>query len=191
MIDETVLLKKYDGDIRKIVGQYILRLQFAPRSIYSLRDDLTSEAQLAFLIKARSLQLTDYELTPLQRAMCRNAIESALRVYLWKQFNMGGYNNRSVDFSRSVTISDLLGDADIGIDDILQDSYIFDDTHMDVFSFVRRLKRIDQKLLVALMLGYNYAEIGRLLNISCVTVRLHHQKIQRKYKAYEARLRAA
>lgn len=191
VIDETMLLKKYDRDIRKIVSQYIGRSQLYPKSIYALRDDLMSEAQLAFLTKTRSFQLDDDELDPLQRAMCKNAIESALRVYLWKQFNMGGYTNRRIDFTRSITISDLMGDSGMEIDDVVESSYDIDDTPMNVFDFVRRLDSIGKTLLGALMLGYNYKEIGLVMHLSPQAVRIRHKKIQEKYKAYEARISAA
>lgn len=191
VIDEGILLKKYDRDIRNIVGQYICKSQIYPKSICALQDDILSEARLAFLMKSRSFQLTDYELTPLQRAMCRKAIESALRVWLWKQFNMGGYNNSSIDFSRSITISDLMGDSGMEIDDFVESSCSIDDTSMDVFDFFRSLDHSCKDILCALMLGYNYAEIGRIMNLSPQTIRIRHKKIREKYKAYEARTRAA
>ena len=182
MIDETRLLQMYDRDIRIIVNRYLYLTQFSTNCSYY--EDLISEARLAFLVMCRGFELQDYQLTDLQRAMIKNKIESVLRVYIWKVFNMGGYNNRKIDLSRSVTISDILRDGDLTIDDVVPNTYQEDFSKIESEDFLKSLSKKSSSLLILMMQGKNLREIGTRWKENHSSLSRRIQRIQQKYLAY-------
>lgn len=189
MINETLLLQKYDRDIRIIVNHYLISTQFSLSC--SFYEDLISEATIAFLLMCRKFDLQDYRLTDLQRAMIKNKIESVLRVYIWKMFNMGGYNNRKIDLSRSVTISDILRDTDLTIDDVAPNTYQEDFSNIYTEEFLHSLSSFDTELVRYLVLGYSLNQFGKLANKDIKTVFWHIERIRKKYIAYAKSASAA
>ena len=189
MINETILLQRYDKDIRRIVNRYLYSTQFS--SNCSFYEDLISEAFVSFLIMCRTFDLQSYELTDLQRAMCKKKIESALRVYIWKMFNMGGYNNKRIDLSRSTTISDILGDTDLSIDDIVPNVYQDDFSMSVVRDFLKSLAKFDIGFLLKLISGDSPEQIGKSIGINPKTLREHLYRIRKKYINYEKAASAA
>ena len=182
MVNESILLQKYDKDVRRIVNSYFYSLHFSTHC--SFYEDLINEAFLAFLCMCRSFDLESYELTDLQRAMCKKKIESTLRVYIWKMYNMGGYNNRKIDLSRSTTISDVLGDTDLSIDEIVPNTYQDDFSYSEVKDFFNTLSSKNKNLLVALMKGYEMAQIGRMWGAATQTIWERRERIRQKYINY-------
>lgn len=182
MVNESILLQKYDKDVRRIVNSYFYSLRFSTHC--SFYEDLINEAFLAFLCMCRSFDLESYELTDLQRAMCKKKIESTLRVYVWKMFNMGGYNNRKIDLSRSTTISDVLGDTDLSIDEVIPNTYQDDFTRVHVSDFLKTLTTFDINLLLKLIQGYCPEQVGVLWELNPKTLREHLYKMRKKYTNY-------
>lgn len=182
MVNETLLIQKYDKDVRRIVNSYLYSTHFSSKC--SFYEDLISEAFLAFLSMCRAFDLQDAELSDLQRAMCKKKIESALRVYIWKMFNMGGYNNRKIDLSRSVTISDILGDTDLGIDDVAPNTYQDDFSTCEMWDFVNSLTTKNKKLLFAIMQGYELRQIGKFWKQSHNSLSQRLAVIRKKYTNY-------
>lgn len=189
MINETILIQRYDKDIRRIVNRYLYSTQFS--SNCSFYEDLISEAFIAFLIMCRTFDLQSYELTNLQRTMCKNKIESTLRVYIWKMFNMGGYNNRKIDLSRSTNISDVLGDTDLSIDDIVPNAYQDDFSDPETSEFMKSLKTVDTKLIVLLDSGYSIRDVCRMWKKDISTLVERVGRIRKKYINYEKAASAA
>lgn len=189
MINETILLQRYDKDIRRIVNRYLYSTQFSTNC--SFYEDLISEAFIAFLTMCRTFDLQSYDLTDLQRAMCKKKIESALRVYIWKMFNMGGYNNKRIDLSRSTTISDIIGDTDLSIDDVVPNTYRDDFSNAETSEFVKALKVIDAQLITLIDKGYSLRDVCRIWkkDIRAVVERL--ERIRKKYINYEKAASAA
>ena len=184
MVNETALLQKYDKDIRIIVNRYLFSVQFSTNC--SFYEDLINEAFLAFLITCRSFDLDGLELTDLQRTMCKNKIESTLRVYIWKMYNMGGYNNHKIDLSRSVTISDVLGDTDLDIDDVIPNTYQEDFTFSIVEDFLSILSDREKSALKLILSGYTLSDIGNVWNRNEKVVRRKIKSIQAKYNDFAA-----
>ena len=189
LINETLLLQKYDKDVRRIVNHYLYSTQFSTSC--SFYEDLINEAFIAFLCMCRSFNLESYAITDLQRAMCKKKIESTLRVYIWKLFNMGGYNNKKIDLSRSVTISDILGDTDFTIDDVVPNIYQEDFSAPDTRSFFDMLKTQDIQLLNLLDKGYSFREICGLMKRDISTLVERANRIRQKYINYEKSASAA
>lgn len=182
MVNESVLLQKYDKDVRRIVNRYFYSLHFSTHC--SFYEDLINEAFLAFLCMCRSFDLESYELTDLQRAMCKKKIESTLRVYVWKMFNMGGYNNRKIDLSRSTTISDVLGDTDLHIDDIVPNTYQEDFSSTEATEFMASLSQKNRSLLYSIMNGLELRQIGKIWGQSHNSLSQRLEKIRQKYINY-------
>lgn len=182
MVNETLLIQKYDKDVRRIVNSYLYSTQFSSKC--SFYEDLINEAFLAFLSMCRAFDLQDAELSDLQRAMCKKKIESVLRVYIWKMFNMGGYNNRKIDLSRSVTISDVLGDTDLGIDDVVPNTYQDDFSSPEVACFMCQLNKIDVGLVNLLDQGYTLRDVCRIWKRDISTLSQRINKIRKKYTNY-------
>lgn len=182
MINETKLLQKYNKDIRIIVNRYLYSLQFSTNCSYY--DDLISEATLAFLIACRSFDLKDDNLTNLQRAFCKHKIESVLRVYIWKMHNMGGYNNRSIDPARNITISDVVADTDLEIDDFAHALYCEDFSYPYVESFISKLDPKESQVLRYLMSGFTMVDISRMWSRNEKVIRRKVQSIRRKFNQF-------
>lgn len=189
MINETTLLQRYDKDIRRIVNRYLYSTQFS--SNCSFYEDLISEAFVSFLIMCRTFDLQSYELTDLQRAMCKKKIESTLRVYIWKMFNMGGYNNRKIDLSRSTTISDVIGDTGLDLDEAAPNTYLEDFSIPHVDDFMKILNKFDIRLLFSLISGKNIEEIAPSWGVNQSSMRRRLYKIRKKYINYENAASAA
>lgn len=189
MINETILLQKYDKDIRRIVNRYLYSTQLSSKC--SFYEDLISEAILAFLVMCRSFDLQSYNLSNLQRTMCKNKIESTLRVYIWKMFNMGGYNNKAIDLSRSITISDILRNQDLNIDDVAPNTYLDDFSKINVFDFLKTLTKIDVDLLWRILNGENAEEVSRQWNLCPSSIKRRLYRIRKKYINYEKTASAA
>lgn len=182
MVNETILLQKYDKDVRRIVNSYIYSSQFSLNC--SFYEDLINEAFLAFLCMCRNFDLESYELTDLQRAMCKKKIESTLRVYIWKMYNMGGYNNRRIDLSRSVTISDVIGDTDYHIDDLAPNTYDDDFSLIESKDFIDTLHHKNKSLLYLMMEGFELRQIGKLWGQSHASLSQRLNGIRKKYINY-------
>lgn len=182
MVNETLLIQKYDKDVRRIVNSYLYSTQFSSKC--SFYEDLINEAFLAFLSMCRAFDLQDAELSDLQRAMCKKKIESVLRVYIWKMFNMGGYNNRKIDLSRSVTVSDVLGDTDLGIDDVVPNTYQDDFSACEIQDFWDSLTVSNKKFLYAIIQGYEVRQIAKKWGIAHQSLCERLFRIRKKYTNY-------
>jgi hypothetical protein len=123
--------------------------------------------------------------------MCKKKIESTLRVYIWKMFNMGGYNNKRIDLSRSTTISDVLGDTDLSIDDVMQNTYQDDFTAPEVRDFFDSLSDKNKRLLIAIMAGHELRNVSRMWGQAVQTICERLERIRKKYINYEKAASAA
>lgn len=182
MVNESVLLQKYDKDVRRIVNSYFYSLRFSTHC--SFYEDLINEAFLAFLCMCRSFDLESYELTDLQRAMCKKKIESTLRVYVWKMFNMGGYNNQKIDLSRSTTISDVVGDTDLSIEEVVPNTYQDDFSRPEISDFFKQLKSTDFQLIQLLAQGYSMREVCSMWKRDIRALFERVERIRKKYTNY-------
>lgn len=180
MVNETALIQKYDKDIRRIVNRYLAKLQYSTK-YYSYYDDLISEAQIVFLVACREFNLENDTLTLLQRAMIKKKIESALRVFVWKMHNMGGYNNRTMILDRCITISDVLVGTGLDLDEVVPLPYDEDFTPIETNDFIKSLERFDQKILRLVMDGEPVENIGRILNRNKKTIFQRLEKIRNLY----------
>lgn len=178
-IDENVLLAKYRKFILKQVSRYCVSLQIATSSQYY--DDLFSEASIAFLLCCRTFSLESYALNAYQHAIVKNKIRSTLRVAVWKMFNMGGYNNRKIDYDRNIVISDILSDDYDSIDDMITDEFDTDFTSIEVNDFLNVLSQKDKDLIIKLMQGYSPVEISNMWGNDHRVVNQRLKKIQRLY----------
>lgn len=179
MVNETQLLQKYNKDIRRIVNSYLSSMYF-PNS-NSFYEDLISEATLAFLEACRSFHLDSPNLSDLQRTMCKNKILSALRVYIWKMHNMGGYNNRKIDLSRSVTFSDVLANRDQSIDDLITSTHQDDYSTLEVADFLNQLPPNYKNMLTLLMEGFGMRQIENTLSVSHQMFSKRLKNVRKKY----------
>lgn len=179
VIDENVLLEKYMKFIYREVSKYCISAQLATSSHYYA--DLFSEASIAFLICCRTFNLESYALSAYQYAVVKNKIRSALRVSLWKMFNMGGYNKKKIDNNRNIVVSDVLpADCD-SIDDVFSAEFDSDFTSVEVDDFMKTLSPKDQDLISKLMCGYTTVEISSQWGNNHRVVLQRLKKIQKLY----------
>ena len=181
-IDENILIKKYERFLKGEVAKYCVSMQLPTQNIHF--QDLLSEASIAFLLVCRSFNLDSYDLNAYQYVVVKNKIRSTLRVAMWKIFNMGGYNNRKIDYERNIVVSDILSNESDSIDDAVYCEFNEDFSDVEVSDFINQLSKKDADLLIKIMAGYTPVEIGKSWGNNHRVVSQRLNKIRKLYFKY-------
>lgn len=179
MFSESALFEKYKKLVYKTVHTYCGSFNTI-HQMDSIKDDLINEASLVFITECRKMEIVDNTLNDFQIYVVKKQIVSALRVYIWKYFNMGGNNNiKKIDYDRNRTITDVVGDAPDA--DCVIGGKFDDYSKIEFDSFIKSLPERHQKMIGMLDYGFTMQEISKLLNLKLVTAYKSIDFVRKKY----------
>lgn len=168
------LLNKYWRFIKKEVRLYCKKFN-GFTSVSSIYDDLFDEACIAFLNKCDTMDIEDCTLNALQTYIVKLEMQSRMRLYVWRHFNMRGEHHKRIDYGRNVYLEEI--DSDF-----LQTEE--DYSNSDVKDFLNKLDVRKRKIITLSMNGLTPPQIASLLHVSPNTVRNEFEKIRNLYINY-------
>ena len=179
MFNESVLFEKYKKLVYKTVHTYCSSFNTFHQMDF-IKDDLINEASLVFISECRKMEIVDHTLNEFQTYVIKKQIVSALRVYIWKYFNMGGNNNiKKIDYDRNKTITDVVGDSPEP--DAVLGGKPDDYSKIEFSSFIDSLPERHQKIVGMLDYGYTMQEISKMLNLKLITAYKSLDFVRNKY----------
>ena len=146
-------------------------------------EDLITEAQIAFIDECRHQKVSSLDLSAWQCACLKRKMKVQMRVSFWYFSNMGGYNTKKIDTTRSYTFTDFESDNNAEFESRVP-SYSIDDSEIDLESFYKTLPDDLRKILKYIVAGYNNVFIAKQLNLSEMTIVNRRRKAEAMYLEY-------
>lgn len=169
------ILEKYWFFIKKEVGSYCNKFT-GFTSVFGIYDDLFDEACIAFLNKCSDLGVKSDTLDGFQLRSVKFEIHQAMRLYIWRHFNMrGNHNCSAIDYDRNGYISEADEETMFKSDDY---------SNCHVQEFLDLLDERKKSVLMLKMDGYMPEQIASKLNMCANTVRSDLQKVKDLYITY-------
>lgn len=183
-VNETELLRKYRKFILRAVFEFRVRCNISKS--HPMYDDLVLEAQIAFLDECRKQMVDSLDLTAWQHACVKKRMLVCMRVFFWKAHNMGGYNTKAIDYSRSYTFTDFESESNNEFEDRVPSYNNIDDTQIDLEAFCKTLPQNLQSVIGYIIAGHNNTFIAEKLNVSVPTIGKWRMAAGNLYKNYLA-----
>ena len=182
-VDESKLIEKYRNFIMKEVYEFCIRICID--NTHPFYEDLITEAQIAFIDECRNQNVSSLNLSAWQHACLKRKMKTQMRVAFWYFSNMGGYNTKKIDTSRSYTFTDFESDNDAEFESRVP-SYSIDDTKIDLESFYMILPDYLRTTLRYISAGYTDTIIAEKLDVSIRVIGKWRRKAGNLYLDYLA-----
>lgn len=182
-VDESKLIEKYRNFIMKEVYEFCIRICID--NTHPFYEDLITEAQIAFIDECRNQNVSSLNLSAWQHACLKRKMKTQMRVAFWYFSNMGGYNTKKIDTSRSYTFTDFESDNDAEFESRVP-SYSIDDTKIDLESFYMILPDYLRATLRYISAGYTDTIIAEKLDVSIRVIGKWRRKAGNLYLDYLA-----
>ena len=182
-VDESKLIEKYRNFIMKEVYEFCIRICID--NTHPFYEDLITEAQIAFIDECRSQNVSSLNLSAWQHACLKRKMKTQMRVAFWYFSNMGGYNTKKIDTTRSYTFTDFESDNDAEFESRVP-SYSIDDTKIDLESFYETLPDDLRKMLGYIVAGYSNVFIAKQMNVTEMAIVKRRRKAGNLYLDYLA-----
>lgn len=171
-MSEEELVIKYDPYISSCVQKYLIRTGVQPCN----REDLKSEAVIAFLETIRKTKFEEERLPA--SILCRLdlAMRYRMRKYIW---NLANKRNIKAKLQlHTYTFSDF--DTELNLDNLDFMSQMDDYSSVDLRDALDRLTDVERDTAILLLRGYSRAEIAKLRHMSRKNVTVTVERLKTK-----------